>query len=380
MKKISVVHIITKLELGGAQENTLYTVENMDKNIFDVILVSGMGGMLDERARKSGVKTFFIKELRREISPFNDLAAFLKIFFLLRKIKPDIIHTHSSKAGIIARAAGFLAGVKKIVHTYHGFGFNDFQKFYIRWLYIFLERISSLFTDFIIFVSNDNLKTALKYKILKNNNYRVIRSGIKMSRFKKEKNYEYIKKLGIEKKDLRIIVYTVANLKPQKNPDDFIEVANKVIKENFDVYFIYGGGGEKIEHYRNKARELGISNRCFFTGWIEDSSLLHLSGDIFILTSLWEGLPRSLVEAMSSGSVPVCYRTDGVNDLILNKKNGFIVDQKDTAMMSELIKELINNKILFNTLKEGVLNTDLSEFDIDFMVKEQEELYRKIIL
>jgi glycosyltransferase involved in cell wall biosynthesis len=379
MGKIKIVHIITKLELGGAQENTLYTVEHLDKEKFDVVRVSGSGGMLYEMAIKLNIQTFFIKELRREISPFNYLIAIFKIFLLLKKIKPDIIHTHSSKAGIIGRMAGFLADVKKVIHTYHGFGFNDFQKFYIRWFYIFLERLCSYFTDFTIFVSKSNLETAIRYKIVRGERYRVIRSGIKLTRFKKEKDYGYIKKLGIEKKD-SMIIYTVANLKPQKNPDDFIRIANNLIKENSDVYFIYGGGGSNIDIYRKKVEELKISDRCIFTGWIEDSSNLHLSGDIFISTSLWEGLPRSLVEAMASGSVPLCYKTDGVNDIINDRKNGFLVEQKDFEMISVLIKKLINNKILFDSIKDNVIKTDLSEFDINFMVAEQEKLYSSIVL
>jgi len=168
--KIKVCHIITKLELGGAQKNTLYTVSNLDKEKFDVFLISGEGGILDDEAKKQNFKKYFLKNLVREISPLNDLLALIKIFKILRKEKPDIIHTHSSKAGIIGRIAGFLSGVKIIIHTYHGFGFNEHQRYLVKKFYIFIEKLVSFITDYFIFVSYDNLETAKKYKIIRKDN------------------------------------------------------------------------------------------------------------------------------------------------------------------------------------------------------------------
>jgi len=126
MPKIKVCHIITRLELGGAQQNTLYTVTHLNRDDFEPSLVTGRGGVLDaEITSHQEVKQAFVPYLVRSINPVLDLAVFFRILFFLRKEGPDIVHTHSSKAGIIGRWAAFFAGVPVIIHTYHGFGFND---------------------------------------------------------------------------------------------------------------------------------------------------------------------------------------------------------------------------------------------------------------
>jgi len=144
-RKIKVVHIITKLELGGAQGNTLYTVANLDKNRFDAVLVAGRGGILDKEAGK--MRSRFARNLVRQISPISDLKAYFEIKKILREEAPDIVHTHSSKAGIIGRWAAHTAGVPVVIHTFHGFGFNDFQNIMVRGIYVFLEKLTAKITE-----------------------------------------------------------------------------------------------------------------------------------------------------------------------------------------------------------------------------------------
>ncbi len=378
MKRIKVIHIITKLELGGAQQNTLYTVENLNREKFDTFLLCGKGGILDKKASENlKEKIIFIKSLVREISPINDLIALLNIIKILLKEKPHIIHTHSSKAGILGRIAGFISKVPMIIHTYHGFGFNDHQNFFVKNFYIFLEKIVSLLTDVLIFVSKANMETAKKYNIGKEKKYLLIRSGIKLSNFSREKDKLFASKFFPQITQKSKVVLTVANLKPQKNPSDFIKIASDVIFSKRDVYFIYAGGGEPkdMEYYSKMIEKNKISNRCVITGWIDDVKQLYRSADIFLLTSLWEGLPRSLVEAMASLTIPVCYETDGVKDIIKDGINGFLVKQLNWFEAAEKIKKLCDDENLYKDMKKNLENLDLSEFDIDFMVSQQEKLY-----
>ncbi|MEF3280213.1 MAG: glycosyltransferase family 4 protein [Elusimicrobiota bacterium] len=375
---MKIIHVITKLELGGAQQNTLWTCKNLDINKFDTTLVCGKGGILDKDAQTNVSKIIFSKYLVREISPFKDMMAFFELFFIFKKEKPDIIHTHSSKAGIIARIAAFLAGVKKIIHSYHGFGFNNSQPALIRYFYILLEKISAIYTDAFIFVSNDNIKTAMKYKIGNPERYNLIRSGINLSKFSKEKDFSFLENLGITKNNSKIIS-TVANLKPQKNPHDFIKIAEQIIKKGIDAYFIYAGGGKNINYFRKLVNEMGIATRCIFVDWVSEPFKVYRASDIFLLTSLWEGLPRSLIEAICSGVVPVCYKTDGVNDIIIDGVNGFMVEQKDIAKASSIIEKLITDNEFYEKIKNNVLKTNLNEFDIDNMVKKQEILYTTLM-
>lgn len=382
MKKIKVIHIITKLELGGAQKNTLYTVSNLNKNYFDVMLVCGKGGILDDETKEAlGDKVIFIEELVREISPLKDIKALLRLKKILDVEKPDIIHTHSSKAGILARTAGFLAGVRVIIHTYHGFGFNDYQNFFVKNFYIITEKITSLFTDFFIFVSKANLKTALRYGLVSKKKSTVIRSGIKISDFSRKKDRSFAISIFPEITEKSKIIVTVANLKPQKNPEDFINIASELINSKRDVYFIYAGGGSDyhMKFYTDLIKKYRIEKRCIITGWIYEVKNIYQSADIFLLTSLWEGLPRSLVEAVASGVVPVCYRTDGVEDIISDGVNGFLVPKLDFKKASDVLKLLVDDEKLYSKIKKNVELTDLSEFDIDYMVRQQEKLYFDLI-
>src|SRR3989339_352800 len=181
MPKLKVAHIITLLELGGAQENTLYTCEHLDSNKFDVLLICGKGGILDEKTKN--INTYFVKALIREINPISDLTAFINIYKILKKEKPDIIHTHSSKAGIIGRWAAYFAKVPKKIHTFHGFGFHDFQNFLVKNIYILTERITANITDHFIAVSYENIAKGLKNKIGSEEKYSMIRSGIKLQSY-----------------------------------------------------------------------------------------------------------------------------------------------------------------------------------------------------
>ncbi len=374
-----VLHIITKLELGGAQGNTIYTVRNINREKFLPILVFGSGGILDSQViSDKSIEKRICPHLVREISPIKDILALIELYFIIRKEKPDIVHTHSSKAGILARIAAWLAGVKIIMHTFHGFGFHERQKFFVKKFYILLEKICAFFSSSLIFVSKANMEIAKKEKIGKESTYILIRSGIKLEKYRKaSKDNSTLKALGI-KQDQPCVV-SLGNLKPQKNPEDFIKTAKIVLSKNKKISFLYIGGGERLEYFRAEVQREHINENCFFTGWVDAPEKYLAACDIFILTSLWEGLPRSLVEAMSCSLAPVCYKTDGVRDLIVDGENGFLINQGDVVEMASKILLLAENETLRKKISSSAGLLDLSEFDIDLMVRKQEELYLRLL-
>src|SRR5215204_3993858 len=161
MSRIRIVHVITRLELGGAQGNTLYTVSNLDRSLFDVHLVTGRGGLLDaEAAAIAGATLHFCDDLIREIRPWSDWKCYRKLKQLFMDLQPQIVHTHSSKAGIIGRWAAAAARVPAIVHTYHGFGFHPFQNPLLFQAYVAAERAACRRAHHLVFVSKDNWKWA----------------------------------------------------------------------------------------------------------------------------------------------------------------------------------------------------------------------------
>ena len=373
---IKVAHIITRLDFGGAQANTLYTASALDRRRFDAFIIAGPGGILENRAEPG--RLIEARRLAREINPFKDLAAFFELKALLRGAGPLVAHTHSSKAGILGRLAAAAAGVPVLVHTFHGFGFHPRQNFLKRSLFVLLEKYCARFTDALVFVSKSNMETARAAGIGSPEKYRLIRSGVRLAGYpaavdRAAKRAE----LGLSAGDT--VVLSIGNAKPQKNPRHFLEAAARLSALHPSARFVFAGGGEELEALRAAARDRGLEKTCLFTGWREDSAELLAVSDVFVLTSLWEGLPRSLVEAFKTGLPAVCYRTDGVTDILKDGVNGFSAEPGDLDAFCAALSGLLGDAELRARLAAGAAATDLREFDIDYMVRQQEDLYAELL-
>ncbi len=341
MSRSKVVHVVTRLDFGGAQQNTLWTVKNLDPQKYEAVLVCGKGGFLDEEARQNSRRVVFVSSLRRAINPFADLMAFCRLAYFFRKEKPDVVHTHSSKAGILGRLAAWTAGVKVIIHTYHGFGFNDRQNPLLKKMYVILERFCARKSRALIFVSRANWDYALKNGIGPESRFRLIRSGVDLARFPAVVDDRARKKMELGLAPESLVVISIGNLKPQKNPGDFVELAAKVILRVPQAEFLFIGDGSLRNEVESRVAALGLSKKIHFPGWRKDAAEWLAVSDVFVLTSLWEGLPRSLVEAMKSGLPCAAYAVDGICDLIQDKENGFLVSVKDVETLSARVIRLL---------------------------------------
>jgi glycosyltransferase involved in cell wall biosynthesis len=378
-----VVHVITRLDFGGAQQNTLWTVRHLNPEKYDVVLASGQGGKLDEDAHESlekGIcRVAFFSSLVREISPIRDLLAFFSLWRFFIAEKPDIVHTHSSKAGIIGRLAAWAAGVKIIVHTYHGFGFHDFQNPLVKKNYVLLERLCSHFTHALIFVSRSNWDYALKNGIGPESRFHLIRSGVDLSRFPVKVEDRALKKKELGFDSEALLVVSIGNLKPQKNPLDFVATAARVSEEIPQARFLFIGDGSLRFKAENFARELGVFKKIRFPGWRKDAAEWLAVADVFVLTSLWEGLPRALVEAMKSGLPCAAYAVDGISEMIRDGENGFIIPVKDVESLSKRVIDLLRDPELRRKMGLQAAKSIAEEFDINRMVQEQETLYAELL-
>ncbi|MCR4662396.1 MAG: glycosyltransferase, partial [Endomicrobiaceae bacterium] len=177
MNKIKLAIIVTKLELGGAQKVAISLCEKLDKNKFETVLICGCGGILDEET-KNKIRVIFVKDLIREINPIKDLKALFSIYKILKQEKPNIVHTHSSKAGIIGRFAAKMCGIRNIIHTIHGFSFNDTQSFLKKNLFICLEKAGAKISKYIMTVSVENTTKGQKNNIVKKDQYHNIKLDI----------------------------------------------------------------------------------------------------------------------------------------------------------------------------------------------------------
>jgi len=374
--KRKVFHIITKLELGGAQKVTLMTLERLPRDRYELGLITGPEGILVGWANQiPDLTRFWIPNFVREVRPIQDSITLLKLWRLFRRERPDIVHTHSSKAGILGRLAARLAGVPVIFHTYHGFGFNDFQPRLIKTLYIWLERITGRVTNQTVIVSYANAKRAEDSGIVRNNDWILCRDAISLEQFM-QPGPRRTKLREWNVPENRVVAGMVACFKPQKSPLDFVEVASRVLKETDRVHFIMAGDGELRPAIEARIRDLGISSHITLLGWQRDMPEVYRNLDVVVLTSLWEGLPCVFSEAMAAGLPIVATHVDGAREAIIDGDNGFLHGPHDVEGMAKSVLKLVENPALREAMGSRG-KSRVSEFDIDTSVRALESAYQK---
>ncbi len=375
---MKILHIITKLEVGGAQQNTIYTVEHLNRqeNVHSEIIAGPIVSRknLMKNARDRGINVTVIKGITNEIRPIKNLTAMLKAYKHIRKGRFDIVHTHSSVAGIIGRIAARLAKTPVIIHTVHGWGIRpDLPKWKLK-IYILLERICARFTHKLITVSERDIRKGLKNSIGKKSQYTVIRSGIDISRFSKNINKEKKKKeLGIDPK--KPVVGMVGRLDKQKNPLDFVRAASKVQKKHPEVQFIIAGDGPLRKQTESLIKKLKVNN-FHILGFRDDVNEIIQILDISVLTSLWEGLPRVFPESMAAKKPIIATDVDGAREAIINSKNGFITQPKKPEQTAEKIYFLLQNPKKAKKMGENGFAM-AEKFSLKTMLNKLYELYQR---
>jgi len=380
--KARVVHIITKLELGGAQQNTLWTVRHLDRRSFEPYLITNDQGLLVQQAKAiEGLGLYLLPELVREVDPRRDLAALRKITSILKELKgrggPMIVHTHSSKAGILGRWAGWLAGAEGIIHSIHGFGFNDYQPWPVRRFFIALEKATARITHRFIAVSEANIKKGVRLGLFPPEKAVLIRSGIEVTRFASVKVDPRRKRRELGLREDLPLVTMIACLKPQKAPLDFVRVAQGVLKE-VEASFVLVGDGLLRPKVLEAARRAGIDGSFHLLGWRWDVEEILAATDVFVLTSLWEGLPRVIPQAMAAGVPVVATAVDGTPEAVRHGVNGFLVRPRAPEEAARYVTSLLKDPEKARKMGQEGQKTAW-EFDVGDMVKRQEELYKDLL-
>ena len=373
-----VVHAITMLELGGAQRNTLYTVAHLDRARFAPALVAGPGGMLDAEARALADVSFeTCPSLRREVRPLDDLRALLDLTARFRRLKPAIVHTHSSKAGILGRAAAARAGVPVIVHTVHGWGFAPTQGKATRALFTWLEKWAGRRTTQWIAVSRANARVGAARGIAPESAFEIVRSGVALDAFRAAAGNGRLRaELGLGAETP--LVGMVACLKPQKAPLDFVAVAARVLARRPDAFFVLAGDGELRGAAEREIAAAGIGARVRPLGWRDDPATIVGDLDVLLLTSLHEGLPRVVPEAMAAGKPVVATAVDGTPEAVADGETGFLRAARDVEGMAAAVASLLGDPALARRMgAAGAARA--GEWDIDDMVRRQEALYERLL-
>jgi len=380
--KVCVVQIITKLELGGAQEATLYIAKNLDPERYDVRLISGEGGMLTEEARESlGGRYIVAPELVREISPIMDARALLRLYGIIRGVVreadgPVVVHTHSSKAGILGRVAAGMAGARAVVHSIHGYGFNDFQSPFKRCLLTGAEKLAARFTDGFTADSQANIDKGSTLGLFRKAEAGVARCAISVDYFSGTSGPFDRSSIGVP--EGAPLVTMVACLKPQKAPLDFVRVAARVSESVPDAHFVIAGDGELRGLVEAEIMRSGLGGRFHLLGWRRDvRDILHAS-DVVVLTSLWEGLPKVIPQAMAAGKPVVATAVDGTPEAVKDGVNGFLASPHDVGLMAQKTALLLRDKVLARRMGEAGRGM-VAEFDEAVMLRRIEALYQRLL-
>jgi glycosyltransferase involved in cell wall biosynthesis len=378
MKPVKVLLIITLSEIGGAQKVVYNIVAGLDPQQFDITVACAPGGELVNWLRNlhQGIKIVEIPELKRDISPFNDLKAFLKLYALMKNNSYHIVHCHSSKAGILGRLAALKAGVPKIIFTVHGWGINEYQSWPIRFLYIWAERYAGARSTKVICVSESGLLKARRLKLVPGDKLSVIYNGLPVP----EKKDGYLhKELGIRKDD--IIIGTVARLAFQKDPLFLLEIADRMIthykkdKSSAQPCFVFVGDGPLRTECEKFINDKGLKRSVFLLGTREEAAELVQDFDIFVLFSRWEGLPLTIIEAMMAGRPVVANAVGGVGELVVHQETGLLIKKLDANEAEKALLNLISDPEKRLSMGNAGQRRALNYFNIDKMVDKYRELY-----
>lgn len=347
-----IVHVITRLILGGAQENTLYTVEDLVHLFGDeVTLITGPAegpeGDLFERARRQGLDVRLLPQLRRAIDPRADWQAYRQLEKLLRDLRPEVVHTHSSKAGILGRAAAHRLGTPAVVHTIHGLPFHPFERWWKNRLYIAAERWAARRCHRIITVADAMIDQAVAAGIAPRTHFLTIPSGMEVEPFLSPPRDAKSVREEFGLPAAALVIGKVARLFELKGHDDVIAAATSLVERHPQVHFLFVGGGVWRPRLENAIRARGLTAHFHFTGLVPSfriPELLHAM-DIVVHASYREGLARVLPQALISGRPVVSYDVDGAREVVLPERTGYLAAPGDVRGLASGLEALIVDSV-----------------------------------
>jgi glycosyltransferase involved in cell wall biosynthesis len=381
---LKIIHVITRLVVGGAQENTVATVLGLrEKSDVEVSLISGptIGpeGSLESEVKKIPSLLQIVPELVRPVHPRKDFLALKKLEAIFREKKPDIVHTHSGKAGIVGRFAARRARVPIIIHTIHGPSFGKFQNAAANFIFRAAEKYAAHATTHFIVVSDAMKQQYIAAGIGKPAQYTKIFSGFALEPFLAAKNnFELRSRFGITPDNF--VVGKIARLFKLKGHDDLFAVAAELVRQNPKIKFLLVGDGEWRGRFEKMVDEIGLRKYFAFTGLVPPTEVPKYVGimDALVHLSLREGLPRALPQALAAGRPVVAYDCDGAREVCLDGETGFLVQPSDLANLKDDLLKLSNDSALRERLGHNGQNFARKYFDVEKMVDAIYNLYLKL--
>lgn len=379
-----VLHVITNLELAGAQSSVAAICGGLSAAGIEVHLAfSSRGGRtrgsersLVQAVHSSGTTVHDITQLRRGIDPRHDVRALAALVALIRRVRPEIVHTHASKAGVLGRLAGRIAGVSTIIHTVRGWSFYAARSRPLQALAVACERVAAVRTDAMIAVSSSLADDGRARQIGDPARYRVIRSGIELARFAASRDHRAARTaLGIS--PAVPVVGSVMALTAAKAPLDVVEVVRRVVDRRPEVVFVVVGYGPLAPALERAARRAGVSAHLKLVGMHEEVADVYPAFDVLLSTSRWEGLPRVAVEAIAAGIPVVATDVGGCSEVVLEGRTGYLAQCGDIDTLASRVLDALGDEGLRARVAAAAPSV-LAGFDLAEVISQHLALYAEV--
>lgn len=381
-KKLKICHIITRMIVGGAQENTLLSIIDHINKGHEVVLITGKSpgpeGELLKNKNIPNFETIICPHLVRQLSPYHDIAAYFSLKKTLRELKPDVVHTHSSKAGVIGRAAAWVEKIPFVCHTVHGQAFHRYETPLKNFIYQASERWAAKRCHKIFAVADAMIKQCLDAKIAPAEKYMTVYSGMELENYLQDDEAgrcELRKKLDIPE-DASVIV-TVARLFPLKGYEYLVPAAEIISEKVKNAFFLVVGNGIMMEEIKRKTKDLGLN--FVFTGLVPPAEVYKYVAvsDLMIHLSLREGLPRTIVQALASAKPAIGFDLDGTPEVVMDNETGFIAEPKNCQQVADFAIKILEDPELKTKMGENGRELVKKQFDWRRMGDILEEEYYK---
>jgi glycosyltransferase involved in cell wall biosynthesis len=380
-KAMRIVHIITRLIVGGAQENTLLSCERQHARGHEVTLITGppLGpeGSLLERACSTGYRVEILDAMRRAIHPTRDWRTYTTLIRCLRELQPDVVHTHSSKAGIIGRWAAHRAAVPVIVHTIHGLSFTASTRVSVNNVYKWLERRTAPVTSRIVCVADAMRSQSLAANIGRPEQYVTVYSGMDTQPFIDPQPPREPVRAELNLTPEHVVVGTIARLFELKGHDDLLDLAPTLCARFPNLRFLWVGDGILREQFECRMRDMNLRDRFILTGLVPPQRIPSLTGamDILVHPSRREGLARAIPQGQLAGLPVIAYDIDGNREGLIDGQSGFAISPFHQQQLGAKLAELIENPATRQEMGKKGRAFALRRFDADVMVESLERVY-----